>query len=265
MKTLYFTATGNSLYVAKSIGGQLISIPKMVKEKTYEFTDDKIGIIFPIYSVKVQPYIEEFLKKAKFNCDYLFAVMTYGIFDFASANHLFNIGKNLSHNFSYINTIKMVDNFLPGFNMEKQIKSEHKKEIEKHLKVITSDINNSKEYILKNSPLDKFITNHMISNAKKNPNKESLRGGVIGNGIKNFIKVEKTCIKCGVCSQVCPVNNIKVDKNLEDAVSLGNYCVSCFACTQNCPTNSIRMKGEMHKSRYRNSHITLKEIIDANN
>ena len=36
MKTLYFTATGNSLYIAKSIGGELLSIPKMIKEGRYE-------------------------------------------------------------------------------------------------------------------------------------------------------------------------------------------------------------------------------------
>lgn len=49
MKLLYFTATGNSLYIAKSFGGELISIPSMVKSGTFEFSDDKIGIIFPVY------------------------------------------------------------------------------------------------------------------------------------------------------------------------------------------------------------------------
>ncbi|SPW87228.1 Uncharacterised protein [Enterococcus faecium] len=32
MTILYFTATGNSLYVAKRLGGKLISIPQMIKE-----------------------------------------------------------------------------------------------------------------------------------------------------------------------------------------------------------------------------------------
>lgn len=32
MTICYFTATGNSLYVAKRIGGTLLSIPKLMKE-----------------------------------------------------------------------------------------------------------------------------------------------------------------------------------------------------------------------------------------
>ena len=44
MTILYFTATGNSLYVAKRLGGKLISIPQMIKENKYEFSDERIGL-----------------------------------------------------------------------------------------------------------------------------------------------------------------------------------------------------------------------------
>ena len=37
MKIFYFTATGNSLYVAKKVGGELYSIPQMIKEGKWEF------------------------------------------------------------------------------------------------------------------------------------------------------------------------------------------------------------------------------------
>ncbi len=50
MKILYFTASGNSLHVAKSFGCETLSIPKMIKQGKYEFTDDKIGIVFPLYA-----------------------------------------------------------------------------------------------------------------------------------------------------------------------------------------------------------------------
>ncbi|SPW41113.1 Uncharacterised protein [Enterococcus faecium] len=49
MTILYFTATGNSLYVAKRLGGKLISIPQMIKENKYEFSDERIGIVFPVF------------------------------------------------------------------------------------------------------------------------------------------------------------------------------------------------------------------------
>jgi flavodoxin len=50
MTILYFTSTGNSLYVAKQLGGKLISIPHCVKTNQYEFKDDVIGIVVPIYA-----------------------------------------------------------------------------------------------------------------------------------------------------------------------------------------------------------------------
>ena len=43
MKILYFTATGNSLAVAKKLGGELISIAQVKDKQT--FRDDVIGVV----------------------------------------------------------------------------------------------------------------------------------------------------------------------------------------------------------------------------
>lgn len=45
MKIFYFTGTGNSLYVAKRFGGELYSIPKVLKSNELRYEDEKIGII----------------------------------------------------------------------------------------------------------------------------------------------------------------------------------------------------------------------------
>ncbi len=49
MKTLFFTATGNSLYVAKRIGGELYSIPQLLKNNNYIIEDESVGFVFPCY------------------------------------------------------------------------------------------------------------------------------------------------------------------------------------------------------------------------
>ncbi len=264
MTILYFTATGNSLHVAKAFGGEQLSIPAMVKAGTYEFTDDKIGVVLPVYSNKVMPSVEEFLSKAKFNCNYLFAVVTYGAFAGATATHLQDIAQRAGYKFDYINKMKMVDTWLPGFKMESQIKGEHKKEIEKHLSIIVQDVKESKRMIHKINGFNKLLTRIQMKNATKpNPN-GGVHGAFSGIGIKNYITVEPTCIGCGTCAKVCPVNNITVDKE-KKTISLGDNCLSCFGCTHNCPTNSIRLKGERSRARFRNSNIKLAEIIKANN
>ncbi len=262
MTLFYFTATGNSLHIAKSIGGELCAIPQMIKEGRYNFTDEKIGLVFPIYALSVPPYGIEFLTKATFNSEYLFAVMTYGMYDGASTNHLLNIANNTGKKFHYINTIKMVDTWLPRFDMKKQMDTEPKKHIGRQLEAIQSDINDSREWILKDSMVDKLITNHFFKVAKRASYKETLGSHIIGQGVEKFLSVEDSCTQCGICTKVCPVNNVRMSSG---SILFGDQCISCLACTQNCPQNSIRLKGEKSNTRFRNRNIKLTEIISANN
>lgn len=53
MTIFYFTATGNSLSVAKKLGGELLSISQLVKEGRVDFADEVIGIICPVYCADV--------------------------------------------------------------------------------------------------------------------------------------------------------------------------------------------------------------------
>lgn len=263
MKILYFTATGNSLYIAKKIGGELLSIPEMDKEGIYEFTDDKIGIIFPIHAWGVPSYLVEFLKRVTFKCDYLFAIATYGIYSGAVAKHLKDIADEAGYSFDYINRIKMVDNYLPTFDMEKEIKKEAKKGIDNQLLMIKTDIEGSKRWILKENILQRSTFNYMKSRENKPFNRERLKVHVYGEGIDNYLEVEDTCSQCGVCSKVCPVDNISMDTE-NGKIKLSDKCFMCMACVHNCPSNSIHIKGQVSRSRYRNSHVTLKEIINSN-
>ncbi|WP_298838742.1 EFR1 family ferrodoxin [Clostridium sp.] len=247
MKVLYFTATGNNLYVAKKIGGQYFSIPKLIKEKQLEFEDEKIGIVFPVYNGGVPKIVEEFLDKANLKSKYIFGIATYGAFSGSSSRHLFDIGEKNKINFSYINDLLMVDNYLPGFDMDKQIQKEPKKNIEENLIKIINDIKDGKKFIKKNPAIFEFVR----IQAKKFFNNKFE---------KNFI-IEDNCNGCKVCERVCPVDNIKVDKK----PVFKNNCQHCLACIQNCPQKAITLKTEKSKARFINPNVTLKEIIEANN
>lgn len=264
MKILYFTATGNSLHIAKSLGGELLSIPKMDKEGIYDFSDDKIGIVFPLHAWGVPSYVVDFLKKVTFNCDYLFAVTTYGIYSGAVAKHLTDIGNETGFTFDYINRIKMVDNYIPTFAMEKEIKKEPKKQIEKQFASVKADIDASKKWILKESFINKLSFNYMAKRGSKPFNKKRLKVHVYGEGIENYVYVEDTCTQCGICTKVCPVDNIEIDKE-NGKIAISDKCFMCFACIHHCPSNAIHIKGEVNKNRFRNSNIKLREIIEANN
>lgn len=251
MTILYFTATGNSLYVAKMIGGKLESIPQVLKQGKTSFSDKKIGLVFPVYWGSVSPFIEEFLRKVKLDNDYVFAVMTYGMHKGGSTSHLLNIAKEYNLRFSYINSILMVDNYLPTFNMDKQLASESRKQIDQHLGSIVSDINSEKERIPKDSMIHKLMLKGSSLNNRSN----------IGTGVTKGYSIENGCNGCGICLKVCPMDNIKLR---DDRPVFGTECLSCLACTHNCPINAIRLESEKSKTRYRNPHVNLKEIIEAN-
>ena len=250
MTTLYLSATGNNLYIAKEIGGELVSIPQAIKNGTISFSDDKIGLVLPVYHLSVPSIVANFIKVAHFECDYLFAVLSYGMFAGAASDELQKITSEVGVTFSYINTIQMVDNWVPGFDMAKQKEIDPKKKVDEHLANIVADINASKKWVRRNALFAKLATNIML---KQKDGSEA--------AFAQSFTVEDTCTKCGTCAKVCPVGNIVVDKAKP---VFDNRCIRCLACTQNCPPNAIRLPREKSRERYRNPHISLQEIIQAN-
>lgn len=54
MKILYFTSTGNNLYIAHQLGGELLSIPQMVKDDIFDIEDESVGIVPGIFCKRTE-------------------------------------------------------------------------------------------------------------------------------------------------------------------------------------------------------------------
>ena len=78
MTIFYFTATGNSLAVAKQIGGTLVSVPQVIESDNQRYKDDVIGIVFPLHWWSPPIMVRRFMEKAHFEAEYVFAIGTYG-------------------------------------------------------------------------------------------------------------------------------------------------------------------------------------------
>lgn len=250
MKIFYFTGTGNSLYVAKKIGGEIESIPKLIREGKREFEDDAIGFVFPCYCFGLPRSVIDFIEKSKFRANYYFAVMTYGNMAASGLNHIERLGAKVGINFNYTNEILMIDNYLPMFDIQDQLKKENQKDIEGCLRNIVKDIQVRRNLLTKKGMVSALLSRIVYLSYKY----------MVDNGDKKFI-IQNNCNGCMVCEKVCPKNNIVV----ENKPQFLHKCDSCYACIHHCPQNAIHLKSEKSKVRFINQNIKLNEIIDSNN
>ena len=249
MTVFYFTGTGNSLAVAKHIGGTLISIPQVVDSGNMFYKDDAIGIVFPIYGWTTPVMVGRFLDKVKFEADYIFAVGTYGNIPGPAMRNLQRRAVKNGCRFDYANQLLMVDNFLHLFEMGVQIKKLPGKKVEEKTVEIVNDINNRRHMQAKASPVVQAIA-PLVGKMMQSP----------GKNAQKYI-VNNQCNKCGICAKVCPAKNITVT----DKVHFADQCEYCLACPHLCPQNAIHLKNEKSNKRWRNPEVSLNEIIEANN
>ena len=73
----YFTATGNSLSVAKEIEAQPVSIAQAIHDEDKVYWADSIGIVCPVFGHGMLELVKEFLKGSQFETDYFYILLTY--------------------------------------------------------------------------------------------------------------------------------------------------------------------------------------------
>ena len=264
---LYFTGTGNCLYVARQLagdGGELLSIPQLVKQKRFDIGADEIGSVYPIYGHMPPNMVRQFIKKVRLKADYKFAILTYGNRKCNAVEIWDEISRQAGTRFDYINTLIMVDNWLPNFDMNEQILID--KHIPENLYKIATDLAGQKRW------------HEPVTGEERRQHEEFLERTGIDPSTGFVLKSEKYftvidgCIGCGACVSVCPRGNYELTSQ---GVKMQGECEFCFACIQNCPQKVIRFaknendpflrNGEKNQNaRYRNEHVSLMDIKRAN-
>lgn len=249
----YFTGTGNSLYVAKELDETIISIPQVIKEKNLAFFAPGIGIVCPIYGHEMPRMVKEFIRRASFETDYLFVVLTYGAHHGGAAQIAAQFMQDAGKKADYITTIEMVDNFLPVFDMNEQTAKD--KQVEKHLNEIKAAITARKQEIQTTSPEEKAAHEMYIQMVKNAP-----------ETVWAAFRITEECIGCGICTRVCPAGCIRLENQY--AVHNPQGCQACFACVHVCPQMAVQFTLSQPEknpaARYRNEHVTLCELVKAN-
>lgn len=255
----YFSGTGNSLYVAKSIGEkdeEVIPIAKLMdtKDEVYEFIlkeNESIGFIYPIYAWGPPKMVVEFISKIKFinfNNNYIYAVAT--------------CGENIGNAMKIINKAltKHEMSLTSGFSV-----------VMPNNYVIFGDIDSddvAKEVLVKANNRIKEINE--IIKSRESGVFDVIKGPMPGiltaivnplftkqaTSTKSFY-ANDNCTGCGICEKVCNSNTIKV----KGKPIWGKECTGCLACLHLCPTKAINYgKGTEKKGRYINPLIKRSEM-----
>lgn len=248
----YFTGTGNSLYIAKQIEEHPVSIPQTMRQEKREFSDERIGIVAPVYSHEMPPMVQDFLRQSVFHTDYFYLILTYGSQHGGAAELAKEFCENCGISVQYSNVILMADNWLPAFDMEAEKKAD--KQIQKQLAEILSDLRERRKKT--GLVTDSDMADHARSLERR---KQRPQGAW-----QHLIRVTEACIGCGICEKVCPADSIHVVDG--KAVHMPEHCQPCLACVHACPQKAIGLtvQEKNPQARYRNPHIKLSEIIAAN-
>lgn len=251
----YFTGTGNSLWTAERISGNLggaeLRAVAAVKDKTDRNKYSSIGVVFPVYMNKVPHIVAGFLEKLP-ETSYLYAAAV-NAGDVGMAFSHFNklirgSGRELDAGFSIVTP----SNYLPfGEAVSGERLGETLSAAEAKINRISSIIKD------RHSFFDREAT---FFHTRIFPGVMYSAGYRYSNFLDKNFSVDDDCNSCGICEEICPVGNVVLE---EGKPVWHKSCEMCFACINNCPREAIQYGGKTRGlRRYRNPEVKMEEIIN---
>jgi Pyruvate/2-oxoacid:ferredoxin oxidoreductase delta subunit len=260
-KIFYFTGTGNSLAIARQLAeslGDTEIAPMASMPNGYTASDEeRIGLVFPVFGWGMPRMAEQFARGLKAGTNqHVFAITTCGG---TAGNTLIQLRKVLASNGTILNAGYIVSgdflitldpsNVLPiikfmtwlGRNHKPCIASERLPELARAISERTA--NNPETSNASVNVIGSMMYRLAISTFK--------------TGDKSFAASEK-CNSCGVCTKVCPRENV----TLEDGKPTWHHdCEMCNACIAWCPQKAITLGGALPTNPPHHASVSLSEAL----
>ncbi len=243
---LYFSGTGNSEYVARRISEEtndsLLSITvSLMSENVLRIPKSQvITFVTPTYAWRIPKVVEAWIKKNTYlKGQKVYFILTCGSDTGDAGKYLKKLCEEKELDYMGYESIVMPENYLAMFQVPEE-------EV-------------AKEIIEQADPVIQKVA-ELIREGEKIPEKEVRVLDKVKSGMVNdlfyplFVKTKKfssnqTCIGCGKCEKVCPLQNIVLKSGRP---VWKNNCTHCMACITSCPVEAIEYgKKSKGQPRYR--------------
>lgn len=233
---LYFSATGNTEFIAKEIakriGDEAVNLLPRIKSNDFSdiHSEKPFVICAPVYVCEAPRFMAKYLKKISFtgSRDVYFILTSGGYCGPTGAllKKIFKKKKMTCHGHA---EFKMPRNYVASDDypmLEREQVEERIINSYKQLDSVSADILAGKKLKARHV----FLLETLIT-VPFNPVWCKFKLSA-----KPFY-AENSCVGCGKCEKLCPRNNIKI-KDKKPVWS--DECTHCMACIANCPVNAIQ-------------------------
>ena len=248
---LYFSGTGNSLYIARKLGellqDRVISIAELICKNEYmlELRDgEDLGFVYPVIAAAAPDVVTDFVKKAEFkgyNGNYVYSVLnSAGSPEYTSRSFRAKCKK------AGILVSGFYEVLMPGnyITRKKHLPEEKVKqylaECDQRIEEITVQIQKKKFNYKKekHSFFQTYILHKLAVLEKQEP----------------FIAGDN-CVGCGKCVKICPMEAMKIPEGQKKPERDVKQCAFCLACVNVCPTRALEVKNKTAgHPQYMNPH-----------
>ena len=252
----YFSATGNSKYVALKIAAETreepIAITDCVKNQELIFEvkgNEKIGFVTPTYFWGLPSIVCKFFEQLELRLPdlshiYIYHVATFGTTT-GQVNHMVNEllkkkGLSLSGRFS----VQMPDTWTPVYDLTdrekiKKINHRAEKQVAEAAEKIKGEL--AGDFSRRKVPLAVVKLFYPVYEKQRET--------------KRFT-VEDSCIRCGLCAKKCPAAAIEMQGGRP--VWVKEKCTLCLGCLHRCPKFAIQYGKKTKKhGQYVNPNVKI--------